>query len=215
MSYLALCAIAAALGGANFLPDPSFEAGKWELAQWDHGTSRHEFATPGRTGDKCVHLVGLSAKTGRINELAISPVLPAPAGRWCLFAVWYRTTGAPHASLSMTSFAEPFATAEWKTPKLQYTHKYLPDSPQWRLALWRFKVADKAVEMRVMVRLAGEGEVWFDDASLVPVGDYQMTVRSAGDLYELPDGRVFSADVTAAEGKSWKLKVINPAGKEL
>lgn len=209
--------IAAMLPGAspNLLPDPGFERGQWELARWDYGKSKHEWATPGRTGDQCIRLVGISDATGRINELAISPVLQVSGGARYVFAVWYRSLGDARPSLSFVSFAEPFREKGWKTPRLQYQSIYLQPSTEWRLALWRFRTASRAVEMRVMVRMSGKGEVLYDDASLVLSEGYRLEPSLKGDLCRLPDLRVFEAAVTVPGGEEWTLALMTPEGQEV
>ncbi len=214
----ALCLVLAGVLAAptlNLLPDPGFEGEQWELAKWDHGTSQHEFTTPGRTGDKCVHLVGLSSETGRINELGISPVLPVTAGDEYLFAVRYRSTAEAGPHLSVITYREPFATASWKTPQAQYDSRYLPASETWRLGLWRFQAKPGAVEMRVMVRLAGEGEVWYDDASLAQAGSFGIQTTAGGDVKALPDGRVYEADVSAPADQEWTVALLDATDREL
>lgn len=198
----------------NLLPDPGFEEGKWEVTNWDAGEGKHEFSSPGRTGDKCVHLVGTSAKPGAINRLAISPVLPVQPGAY-LLSVWYRTTEGAVPTLSFISYTEPFATAQWKSAKAQYVTQPLDTSTEWRLGLWPFTVAQGAIEMRVLLRMTGVGEVWFDDASLVRAEDYGMEPLQAGALSALPDARVFAAKVKAPAGDAWRLSVSTVAGAEL
>ncbi len=199
----------------NLLPDPGFEGGKWELTAWDHGKGRHELATPGRTGDKCVHLVGIEAKPAAINELAIGPVIPITAGAEYMVSVWYKTTPDVVPSLSFLTYTAPFATSGWKTARAQYDTQVLPPAPQWRLGCWRVRAAPRTVEMRLLLRLGAVGEVWFDDITLVSLADYGLTGLTAGDLSAFPDQRRYEAGVKVPAGEAWVLAVQGPDGTEL
>lgn len=214
----ALCLVALGFMSAmnlNLLPDPSFEEGKWELATWDNGKSSHDFASPGRTGEKCAHLVGISAETGPINELAVSPVLDVKAGEEYLFAIWYKSGGEVRPYLSFITYRESFATQGWKTPQVQYESHSLEPSEEWQLALWRFRTDAGSVQMRVMARLNGRGEVWYDDASLVAMGAWRMRPLVRGDVSKLPRKRLYEAEVMVPAGQAWTLTIKKPTGREL
>lgn len=198
---------------ANLMPDSSLEEGQWELASWNHGQGRHGFASPGRTGDKCAHLVGIKPKPAAINRLAASPVVKVQGGVEYLLTVWYKTAGSGLPSLGVMSYTAPFATAAWKTPQAQYDSNSLGAAPQWKQGVWRFRAAPAAVELRVLLRLGTIGEVWFDDVALVCLEDYDLQTTVGGELSGWPDQRLYQARVQVPSGEAWVLKLINAEGQ--
>ncbi|MFQ6096212.1 MAG: hypothetical protein ACE5O2_00690 [Armatimonadota bacterium] len=201
----------------NLLDDPGFERRDyWSLASWEAGEYDSAYVATSRSGDQAVRLTGLTRAEGtRLNYVCYTPPIDVRGGAEYFFTVYYRTDGDPRPSISYITWKEPFANAQWKTPKADYRSKMLPPADGWRLAHWRFRVALDAVQMAILVRLGEVGSVWYDDACLVECGQVDIQATTLGEVVGLPDSRVLRATLTVADSARpfrWKARLVRSDG---
>ncbi|MCX7826208.1 MAG: hypothetical protein N2689_11720, partial [Verrucomicrobiae bacterium] len=199
----------------NLLPDGDFEKANWKLTRWDRGEGRMEFADEGRRG-KAVKLTGINGTKARINLLAHSPATDVRAGREYVLSLWHRSAGRAAPAVSIFTYKEPWATAQWRTPPTAYETRRLPPAEHWSPWTWRFRVAPGSVQLVVAVRNGGVGTVWFDDVALFEADDARLTVVEPGTVTGLPDKRRLRADVALrSAGAGWKLSLSDQASGRL
>ena len=115
----------------NLLPDGGFESGRWKLTRWDRGEGKMEFSGEARSGQKSVKLTGISEAKARINLLAHSPAIDVQAGREYVLSIWHRSSGKATPTVSVFTYKEPWAAAQWKTPQTAYHTRRLPHTEHW------------------------------------------------------------------------------------
>jgi hypothetical protein len=214
MFLLAVSTVAvAAPFSPNVIPDPGFEQRAWNLTSWEVCEHKEEYVGEAHAGQVAVKLSGIKrGKDDRISSMAISPALKLEGGRAYLLALWYRTDPEVSASVSVLTYKEPFATAQWKTPRASYDTLTLPASTTWRLWTHRYVMPVGAVEVIIAPRLGTVGNVWFDDISLLPADQGSITFGVNGRITKLPDTRRYEAGLTLPEGTACELRAYGPDG---
>lgn len=214
VGVLALATTAQAV--TNLLPDGGFEMGQWKFTRWDRGDGTMEFSGDARSGAKAVKLTGLNEAKAPVNLLAHSPAIDVQAGREYVLSLWHRSSGQATPTISIFTYKEPWATAQWKTPQTAYHTRRLPHTEHWSPWTWRFRVMPGSVQLVVAVRNSDVGTVWFDDVALFETGDTRLAVVEPGTITALPDTRRLKAEVAAGDVSRWKLSLIETAtGREL
>lgn len=183
----------------NLLPDGGFEAGQWTLTTWDHGEAKHEFTAEARTGTKAVKLTGISGQKAAINVMCHSPAIDVTAEMEYVLSLWFRTSGTAAPFVSLLTYKQPWAAAQWKTPSTAYVSRYLPEAEHWTPWTWRFRTAPGSVQLIAAVRCSGVAIVWYDDIALFPVAAAKLKVLEPGTITTLPSQRRVRVEVSVGE----------------
>lgn len=212
MLLLTTIALAAPLV-PNLVPDPGFE-GKdaWSLTSWEVCEFKSEYVAEAHAGETAAHLNALKPGKGdRISAMAISKPFAVTGGQDYLLSLWYKTAGkASPAAVSILSFKQPFATAQFKTPSTGYTTVSLPASSDWRLWTFRYRMPLDSVEAIIAPRVNAVGEMWVDEVCAVPADQAQVNLDLAGTIVKLPDTRRYRGTVTYPADGQCRLQVFAP-----
>jgi hypothetical protein len=193
----------------NLLPDGGLEAGQWKLIRWDRGEGKMDFTSQARTGLKAAQLQGINNAKAPINLLAHSPAIDVQADREYVLTVWHRSSGGATPTVSVFTYTQSWAKAQWKTPQsIAYQTRRLPQSQHWSPWTWRFRTAPGTVQLIVALRNGGKGTVSFDDVALFEGGDARLTLIEPGTITTLPDKRRLKAEIAMTDASArWKLSL--------
>lgn len=216
-ALLAMTILHAAPLTPNLVPDPSFEArDSWSLTTWENCEFKSEYVADAHGGKTGVHLLTIKpGKDNRISAMAISKPFAVSGGQDYLLALWYKTGAGDRsaAAVSILSYKQPFATAQFKTPQTGYTTLSLPASATWRLWTCRYRMPEDAVEAIVAPRLNAIGEAWVDQVSIVPADQARIALDAAcGQISSLPDTRRYAGKIDAPAGVGLELSVYGREG---
>ncbi len=143
------------------------------------------------------------AKIGRQALMLESPAFPADFAAFCrpvpvsdldtqeiIFSCFFRTEEHPQALVTLATYAEDFAEREFRTPELQSESHPLGETSDWHLYTTRLELPEGAEQLVVLLRILGKGKVYWDGASVRPVGgEVQVELQEAGTIARLPDHR--------------------------
>ncbi|MGC9317847.1 MAG: hypothetical protein ACP5KN_07420 [Armatimonadota bacterium] len=143
----------------------------------------------GRVGPNCLKLT--------------SPVFPVDYVAYCrpidvedlesdelIFSCFFRTKDHPQAQVTLATYGEDFTEREFDTPDLQTESHPLGETPRWTLYSTHVQIRPGTEQLVVMLRVMGEGTVYWDGASVREVGgQIEAELQEAGTLVDLPARR--------------------------
>lgn len=148
----------------------------------------------GYSGRSCLML---KSNADRMIYGAYSQPINLPPGtRELLISFYFKTKEFPQPDVYVMLFGTDFALKEWNTPYLQAEDHAIPQSNDWSLSGWRFRVVPGAIQAVVAFRGAGKGALYIDDVALRPYPQVaQCTLLGPGQVIALPRDRQFEAQV--------------------
>jgi len=164
----------------------------------------------GHSGRSCLVL---RSKADKVVYGAYSqPIALPPETRELLLSFYLKTTDVPQPDVYVMLFGTDFARREWNTPYLQAEDHAIPQSREWSLMGWRFRVVPGAVQALVAFRGAGRGALYVDDVSLRPYPQVAAcTIIYPGQVSGPPRERTFEArllGLAPARGLTASLEIL-------
>lgn len=205
--------------GVNLIPDGGFELKQWNLANWDEGEGELSFSNKSRSGENAVKLTGISDEEGNINILAYSQPIDVQEGHDYVLSAWYRSTGDAVPLVTVSSYKEKWASAQWETPKTDSQTRGLAKTQNWTPYTLSFRTVPGTVQILITVRNSGVGSVWFDDVALYEKETNYALVKvlEKGTITALPDKRRLKVDISSSNPTTpWKLSLLEDStGKQI
>ena len=189
--YIILVTLAAvgASAGENLLVNGDFEQGErgaagWSFAVWSSKPSRasFEWSTDAHSGDRAVRLTGVeNAGEERVRCLLLAAPVDVQEGLYTLKG-WHKTGGDSAARIQLDVYAEEFAGGG--TPTQENIHRRLDQAADWESFDFDINIKRGAMQVVILLRATGIGDVYYDDVSFEQVTD-PLSVR----LYPAEYGR--------------------------
>lgn len=177
--------------------DPEGAPTNWAVRDWGAGSqARGSIQGKGHVGPRCLAIRGESFPVffGYFTQpVTVGPVPPEKL----LLSFFYMTQQAPQADVTVSTFAENFAVAEWATPVLSSEVLPLDDSSRWRCQTWEIICPPAAQQVIVMLRIHGAGTLRVDGVSLRPLpSEVTCEVLRAGEVTEISGARTCQLRLT-------------------
>ena len=186
---LVTLAAVGASAGENLLVNGDFEQGErgatgWSFAVWSSKPSRasFEWSTDAHSGDRAVRLTGVeNAGEERVRCLLLAAPVDVQEGLYTLKG-WHKTGGDSAARIQLDVYAEEFAGGG--TPTQENIHRRLDQAADWEPFDFDINIKRGAMQVVILLRASGIGDVYYDDVSFEQVTD-PLSVR----LYPAEYGR--------------------------
>ncbi|MEA3401223.1 MAG: hypothetical protein U9R79_08310 [Armatimonadota bacterium] len=168
----------------------------------------------GRVGPHCLKLT--------------SPVFPVDYVAYCrpidvedldsdelIFSCFFRTKDHPQAQVTLATYGEDFTEREFATPDLLTESHPLGETRRWVLYTTHLQLRPGTKQLVVMLRVMGEGTVYWDGASVREVGgQVEAELQEAGTLVDLPGRRIVQCRVRNATERELPLRLELEASDE-